>query len=114
MEQVEKQIEVSIEAARGAVLRRDKLKRLIENQDFIDIFTEGYFKEEAARLVGLLSDPEFKSEEDQKDLFNDMIGISSSRQYLMNVLRLGDQMERQIQASERELENLRQQEVQED
>ena len=107
MEHVEKQIEISIEAARGAVQRRDKLKRLIETKDFEEIFTEGYFKEEAARLVGLLTDPEFKDKESREDIINDMIGISATRQYLMNVLRLGDQMERQIMSAERELEELR-------
>ena len=106
-EQVEKEIEISIEAAKGAVERKNKLQRLSDNQDFKDIFEEGYFKNEAARLVGLLTDPEFSSKDKREEIINDMLGISSTRQYLMNVYRLGVQLERQIAASEQELEELR-------
>lgn len=107
LEQAEQDIEISIDAAKGAVERKNKLERLFANPDFKDIFEEGYFKEEAARLVGLLTDPEFASDERQNELTNDMLGISATRQYLMNLHRLGVSLERQIAASETELEALR-------
>lgn len=107
LEQVEQEIEISIEAAKGAVERKNKLERLFENPDFKEIFEDGYFKEEAARLVGLLTDPEFSGEDRQTEIMNDMLGISATRQYLMNLHRLGLSLERQIASSEAELEELR-------
>ncbi|RLD49856.1 MAG: hypothetical protein DRJ05_20405, partial [Bacteroidetes bacterium] len=61
----------------------------------------------AARLVGCLTESEFSSKEGQIALKNDMLGISSVRQYLLNRHRLGVQMERQIADSESELEAMR-------
>lgn len=107
LEQVEQEIQISIDAARGAVTRKDKLVKLSQTDEFKEIFEDGYFRDEAARLVSLLSDPEFSAEDKQNELLNDMIGISSTRQYLMNVHRLGMSLERQIAASENELEEIR-------
>ena len=106
-EQVENEIEISIEAARGAVDRKNKMDRLIQDTDFDEVFTEGYMKEEAIRLVSLLSDDEWQTAEKQKSLVEDMRAISSIRQYILNVRALGRQMERQIAASEATLEELR-------
>ncbi len=107
LEQVEKEIEISIEAAKGAVDAKNAIARLFSNKDFKLIFEEGYFKEEPARLVSLLTDSEFAGEEKQAELKNDMLGISASRQYLITRHRLGVQMEQQIAASESELEAMR-------
>ena len=114
LEQVEQDIEISIEAARGAVERKNMLDRLFVNPDFKAIFEDGYFKDEAARLVGLLTDPEFSAVDRQTEIRNDMLGISATRQYLMNVHRLGKNLELQIAASERELEGLRAEQTEEE
>lgn len=106
-EQIENEIEVSIAAARDAVERKDKIERLIKNPDFKAVFEDGYFKDEAARLVGLLADPEFESEEGRNRLLDDMMGISASRRYIVTALRIGRQMEAQIAASEDALTELR-------
>ena len=110
LEQVEKQIEVSIEAAKEAVKKKEAITRLFENPDFKLIFEKGYFEENAARLVGLLNDPEFASEEKKQELMNDMMGISATKQYLLSTYRIGEQMEMSIKASEEELEALRNEE----
>jgi len=107
LEQVEQEIEVSIEAAKGAVDRKNKIAKMFDDDDFKEIVEEGYFKNEAARLVSLLTDPEFAGEERQTELKNDMLGISSFRQYLLNMHRIGVQMENQIKTSEDELIALR-------
>jgi hypothetical protein len=46
-------IEQSIEAARADIERNDAVNRLYENPDFKSVILEGYFKEEAARIVFL-------------------------------------------------------------
>lgn len=110
-EHVERQIEISIEAARAAVERKEILQALFQVKEFKLIFEEGYFKEEPARLVSLLNDPEWAGDEKQEELLRDMYGISALRQYLMGQHQMGVQMERSIAASEAELESLRSEEV---
>ena len=108
IQQVEQEIEISIEAARDVVERKNKVAKLFENKLFKEIVEEGYFTNEAARLVSLLSesvDPD--SGLIKEELINDMMGISAFRRYLLNVHRLGVQMEKQIAASEVELERIR-------
>jgi len=107
LEQVEKQIEISIEAAKEAVEKKEAIKRLFDNKDFKLIFEKGFFEENAARLVSLLRDPGYDSEEKRKELIDDMLGIATTKQYLLQTYRLGDQMEASIRASEEELEEMR-------
>lgn len=107
LEQVEQDIEISIEAAKSAVERKNKLEKLFDLPEFKEIFEEGYFRDEAARLVGLLTDPEFASDERQNEIRNDMLGVSATRQYLMNIHRMGVSLEMQMNASQAELDNLR-------
>jgi len=103
----EKQIEISISNAREIVDKRDKMLKLIKDPLFKELIEEQYFKDEASRLVLLLTDPEFASDERQEAIRGDMIGISALRQYIRNVLTFGNQMEQQIANSENTLEELR-------
>ena len=107
LEQVEKEIEVSIEVANGFVERKNKMDRLIANPDFNDLFTLGYMEKEATRLVSLLADEEWQTEDKQQSLADDMRAISALRQYIINIRALGRQMERQIASSEAQLEEMR-------
>ena len=107
LEQAEREIEISIEQAREMVDKKDKMDRLISNPDFNDLFTVGYMENESTRLVSLLADEEWQSEQKQQSLLDDMRAISGLRQYIMNIRALGRQMERQISASQATLEELR-------
>ena len=108
---VEKQIEISMEQAKSVIERKQTTLKMIESAAFKEIIEEGYFKEEAARLVGLMADPEFVSEERQEEIRNDMMGISSLRFYIVNLLRMGSQMEQSLAASEEALDELRDEEA---
>jgi hypothetical protein len=107
LEQVEKEIEISIDAAKKMVEKRDKMDKLIASPEFNELFTIGYMEEESTRLVSLLADDEWQTDEKQEALLNDMRAISGMRQYIINIRALGRQMERQMNASEVELESLR-------
>ncbi len=107
LEQAEKEIEVSIDAAQGAVDNKDKIMKMISTQEFKDVIEEGYFKDEASRLVMLLTDDEFKGDEKQESIMNDMIAISGFRKYIATRLQIGSQMEQQIAASRAELNEIR-------
>ena len=109
-EQVEKQIEISIEAARDAVAKKDAVTALFNDKNFKLIFEDMYFEKEPARLVSLLTDPEFSSDERQEELMRDMLGISSTKQFLIAIHKMGLQMEQTIKASEEELEGFRNEE----
>ena len=47
------QVELSLEHAKEIVARRDKAHKLASNREFKALFLEGYFKDEAARLVAI-------------------------------------------------------------
>jgi hypothetical protein len=106
-EQIEQQIEISIDQAKEIIERKEKMERLLQNPDFKAVFSEGYFRDEAARLVSLLSDPEMRDQQKHEDLVNDMRGISSMQLYILNVRRLGVQMEQALKAHEEALEEIR-------
>jgi hypothetical protein len=107
LEQVEREIEISIEAAKGAVDRKNNMDELIKDKKFNDLFTIGYLETEPARLTSLLADPDWQTEDRQKSIMDDLRAVSAFRQYILNIKAMGNQMERQIAGSEAELESLR-------
>lgn len=56
MSQNQQVVAVSIEEANKQVARGEALQRLLLNPDFAEIIGESYYKEEPARLAGLLGD----------------------------------------------------------
>jgi len=113
METAEREIEISIEQARSVVARKDAVMRLRQNPDFRLIFDDGYFIQEPARLVSLLTDPEWAGDEKQEEIMRDMYGVSATRQYLVGIVGFGRQMERNIASSETQLEELRDESLEE-
>lgn len=83
-----KEIELSLEFAKELVERRDMVRRLTLNPEFKKLVSEGYFKDEAARLVGLLSDPSAASH--RQAIQEAMIGISNFQSFLRDIVRMGN------------------------
>lgn len=106
-EQIEKEIEISIEHARQAVVKREMLMSLFTDERFKVIFEEGYFKEEPARLVSLLADSSYENPIQQEKLKMDMMGISVLRQYFLGINQMGIQMQNAISSSEEQLDAMR-------
>ena len=106
LENAERQIEISIQQAQDAVDKKDMMNTLIATKEFNTLFTTGYMEQESARLVSLLADDEWQTDEKQDSLINDMRSISSLRQYIMGVRSFGNQMARQIAASRQQLEEM--------
>ena len=107
LEQVEREIEISIEAAKSMVEKKDMMDNLIADKKFNELFTIGYLETEPARLTSLLADPDWQDEDKQKSIFEDLRAVSSFRQYILGIRAMGNQMQRQIEGSEAELESLR-------
>ncbi len=106
LENAERQIEISIQQAQGAVDKKDMMNKILATKEFNEVFTIGYMEQESARLVSLLADDEWQTDAKQKSLANDMRAISSLRQFIMGVRSFGNQMERQIMASREQLEEM--------
>ena len=76
------QIEQNIKHAKKLVDVGDSLERLIGNRDFKKVVLEGYFEQEAIRLVHLMSDPNMQSSESKASIETQMNSIGSFKQYL--------------------------------
>lgn len=90
------EIELSIKEAQKFVELGNALVRLQSNQDFKKIILEGYFKEEAIRLVHLKSDSNMQSAERQQGILRDMDAIGALEQHLRMVLHRADMARKAI------------------
>lgn len=104
MSQIE-QLEMSIEQAKALVERRDLVLKLSRNREFNKIITDGYFKDEAARLVSISGEINHKPHRDE--IFDSIKAISHFRQFLSDIVRLGNLAEQEIESSEEYLADLR-------
>lgn len=76
------EIEESIRRHRIHIEIGNALERLSHNADFKQIVLEGYFREEAIRLVHLKGHPAMQGDEQQKSIVQQMDAISCFSQYL--------------------------------
>lgn len=81
------EIEINIEQAKEAIELFDCLNRLRENNDFKKLIEEGYFKDEACRLVLIRGEDSMKEVKD--DILRDIDGIASFHAYLRQVYASG-------------------------
>lgn len=106
MQDQQAQIEVTMEQAKQCIAMADSLERLHKNRDFKKIFTECYFKDEPARLVGLKADPNMLSDDNQKAILKDIDGIGCLQQFFRAIYQRGAWAERALQEGENELAEL--------
>lgn len=98
-------VEISIEYAKEMIAIGDKALRLAENKEFKEIILEGYFRDEAARLTGLLGDPAMKDL--QEEIISDLNGIASLQRYLRRLVRQKEMMEHELELHTQTLDELR-------
>ena len=79
------QLEIEIDAARHVISLNDDLNKLFKYKPFKTVFLDQYFKEEAIRLVGLKSDPEFQTTERQIAIDRQMFAISGLNAYFNRI-----------------------------
>ena len=88
------QVDIQIEAAQRIRTMRDSCVKLMANKHFKDVIDEGYFKEEAARLVMAKSS---NLTADQMKLIDNMqYGIGALANFLESVMRRGSEMDTAI------------------
>lgn len=101
------QVELGIKEARKTVDLATSVKKLQRNRDFKAVVSQGYFKEEAARLVHLKGNPGMQTPEHQAAILRQIDSISAFATYLDHLVRFGEMAE---QAIEEDQETLRQME----
>lgn len=106
------QIEMSIEEAKKVVERGERAKRLATNPDFKALVLDGYFTEEAARLVHLMSDPTL-NDQIRECIQRDMVGIGGFKRYLRTLVQMGDIAAHEIQTSHETLDEIRAEDLEE-
>ena len=100
-------VEVSIETAKASVAYMDSVDALSKEKHFNKVVGEGYFKEEAARIAGMLADPTMQGEVDQRELFSQIKAIGHFRQYLIQIKRNGMIMKEGLDENEELANELR-------
>ena len=76
------------------------LRNLYDNADFKKVFLEGYRKDEAARLVGLLGEANFNASDKKaayrEELHECMVGIGRFTEYCRNVFNIAEQADKTL------------------
>lgn len=85
------QLELNIKQSQKIVDLGESLERLVSNRDFKKVILEGYFEQEAIRLVHLKSDDNMQSSGSQYSIEKQMMGIGAFSSYL-NTVRMRAQM----------------------
>jgi valyl-tRNA synthetase len=108
MKEIE-QVEIQIEMAQKLRKMRDNCVKLTASEPFKDVITEGYFKEEAARLVMAKSS---NLNADQLKLIDNMqYGIGALANFIESVMRRGAEMDQAIGEHEQTREEILAEEV---
>ena len=93
-------LEVIIKQAQKMVDLGDALERLRNNKDFKKVIGEGYFEQEAIRLVHLMSDSAMQSPELQTAIHKQMIAVGVFRDYLETLAIRAGMARRSVEADE--------------
>jgi len=104
-------IEISIKQGKETVDKMNSLLKLTKNKDFKKVIDDGYFVEEASRLVLLKADPSLQSTEDQRQIDNSILAIGYFRQYLATIFQLGRMAEKSLKEDEEVREELMSEEL---
>ena len=95
------EIEVTLEGLRTQVTNKERLHRLLQNDDFKELILEGYIKNEAVRGTKLLGDPAMRANQRAFDSTVDQLkAIGLFDNHLRTVEQVGLMAQDQIKAYE--------------
>ena len=109
-EQIEA-LEITIEQAKRMVDLMKAVQNLRKNADFIKVIENGYFKEEASRLVLFKADPAMVAQVNQDYISKCIDAIGFLSQYLDAKLQMGTQAERDIVGAQEAREEILQEDL---
>ena len=108
MKEIE-QVEIQIEMANKLRKIRDTCVKLTDSDAFREVITEGYFKEEAARLV--MAKSSNLSVDQMKLIDNMQYGIGALANFIESVMRRGAEMDQAVGEHEQTREEILAEEV---
>ena len=94
------QLERNISQAKELADLGTSLERLRNNRDFKKVIGEGYFEQEAIRLVHLMSDSNMQSPEIQQSIHKQMIAVGMFREFLETLTTRANMARRAVEADE--------------
>jgi hypothetical protein len=106
MSELVEEIQLNIDQARGVVALGESLDRLFQNPDFREVIVEGYFRDEAVRLVELKAAPQMAKPQYQEPILKAIDAIGALQQHFNKIRLMADQARQAIEDSEQELESL--------
>jgi hypothetical protein len=99
-------LDANIKQATVLVEFGSAIERLSSNRDFKKVILEGYFEQEAIRLVHLKADPNMQANLSQAEIVKQMDAIGSLKQYLRTATHLAGMGARSIASDEETREEL--------
>lgn len=100
------QIESNIRQHRELIEQGARVERLSKNADFKKLVMQGYFEQEAIRLVHLKADPAMQTPERQESIIKQIDAIGALHQYFHVISQQADLAEKSIAADEAMREEL--------
>lgn len=100
------EVERDIAMAKQSIELAVALARLKDNRDFKSVVLDGYFKDEAVRLVHLKADPHFQSTEMQQSILAQINAIGALHEYFKVIEFHARQAAKAIEAGEQTIEEL--------
>ena len=100
------QVEESIRQSREILDLANSLARLKHNSDFRKVMVQGFFKDEAVRLVQEKQNPDKQSPEEQKLLMTQIDSIGSLYQYFRKIETQAEIAGRSLEIDEQTLQEL--------
>lgn len=94
------ELDASIASAKETIELGTALERLFSNKDFKKVVLNGYFKDEAVRLVHLRGEPTNQSFEALASLDNKIMAISSFSIYLKNIQKEAELADKTVNLDE--------------
>ena len=77
------------------IAKADALNRLLKNPDFNSVFVEGYVKDYAVRVVGLLGDSSLNlsgnKAHEREEIQESLVGVARFQTYIRTVFQLANQ-----------------------
>lgn len=99
-------IETQLREAKKHVELDEALERLFSNRDFKKIIKDGYFREEAVRLVHLKAEPQMQTPERQAAIVRSIDAIGELSDYFKVLKHNADNARKEITDGETSLEEL--------
>lgn len=99
-------IERNMKKAREVLEFSAALERLRGNRDFKKVVLEGYFEQEAIRLVHLKSDQNMQSPTIQQSIVNQIDAIGQLSQFFSTAVQKASMASRQIESDQDTIEEL--------